>query len=118
MRDDGFTLVETLVALAIFSLAALALLRLQGAAVGTAAHLDERTVGSIVARNRAVELLTDASAPPFGTTSGVERNGGRDWRWTRAVRRTADARLQRIDIAVDAPGGGRVAALTVVRRAS
>lgn len=116
MRDDGFTLVEVLVALAVFSLAALALLRLQGAAVGTAARLDERTVGAIVARNQAVELLTDAVAPAYGTTGGIEHNAGRPWRWTRIVRRTADPRLQRIDIAVIAAGGGQAATLTVVRR--
>lgn len=118
MRDEGFTLVEVLVALAIFSLAALALLRLQGAAFGTVAHLDDRAIGGIVARNQAVEALTDATAPAFGTRAGVERNAGRDWRWTRVVRRTADVRLQRIDIAVTAADGNRVATLTLVRRAS
>jgi general secretion pathway protein I len=118
MRDDGFTLVEVLVALAIFSLAALALLRLQGAAYGTVAHLDERAMGGIVARNQAVELLTDPQAPAFGRESGVEVNGGREWRWSREVRRTADIRLQRIDIVVQGPAGDQVASLTVVRRAS
>lgn len=118
MRDDGFTLIEVLVALAIFSLAALALLRLQGAAFGTVAHLDARAIGGIVARNQAVELLTDASAPAFGRKSGVERNAGRDWRWVREVKRTADVRLQRIDIAVMASDGNNVAQLTIVRRAS
>jgi general secretion pathway protein I len=118
MRDDGFTLIEVLVALAIFSLAALALLRLQGAAFGTVAHLDERAIGGIVAKNIAVELMTDAVAPAFGTESGVERNAGRDWRWTRVVRRTADVRLQRIDIAVTSPAGAPAAQLTIVRRAT
>ena len=118
MRDDGFTLIEVLVALAIFSLAALALLRLQGAAFGTVAHLDERAIGAIVARNQAVELLTDAQAPSFGTERGVETNAGREWRWTRVVRRTADVRLQRVDITVASPEGQQVASLTTVRRAS
>lgn len=118
MRDNGFTLVEVLVALAVFSLAALALLRLQGAAVGTAVRLDERAVGAIVARNQAVAVLTEERAPALGVQSGVEANGGRTWRWTRNVRRTADTRLQRIDILVAGPEGGQVATLTVVRRAS
>lgn len=116
MRDDGFTLVEVLVALAIFSLVALALLRLQGAAFGAVAHLDQQAIGGIVARNQAVEVLTATTAPAIGSTRGVERNAGREWRWTRVVRRTADVRLQRIDIAVVAPDGNRVAALTLVRR--
>ncbi|MFC3710939.1 type II secretion system minor pseudopilin GspI [Sphingoaurantiacus capsulatus] len=117
MRDDGFTLVEVLVALAIFSLAALALLRLQGAAFGTVAHLDEKAIGGIVARNVAVEVLTDVSPPAVGKESGVERNAGRDWAWVREVKSTADTRLQRIDIAVMNSAGTNVAAVTVVRRA-
>jgi general secretion pathway protein I len=118
MRADGFTLIEVLVALAIFSLAALALLRLQGAAVGTVADLDERAIGAIVARNQAIEALTAATAPAFGSESGTETNAGRVWRWTRAVRRTADVRLQRIDVVVATPDGRQVATLTTVRRAS
>lgn len=117
MRDNGFTLVEVLVALAILSLAALALLRLQGAAFGTAAHLDERAMGAIVARNQVVALLTDPAPPAFGQAAGVERNGDRDWRWFRTVSRTDDVRLQRIDIRVVGPTGAPAATLTVVRRA-
>lgn len=119
MRGEaGFTLVEVLVALAIFSLAALALLRLQGAALATTARLDDRTVAAIVARNQAVEAMTSPLPPAFGTTSGEEANGGRRWRWTRDVRRSPDVRLQRIEIRVAGPDGGTAAAMTVVRRAA
>jgi general secretion pathway protein I len=116
--QQGFTLVEVLVALAIFSLAALALLRLQGSALGTAARLDDKTLAAIVARNQAVEVMVAALPPAFGSASGVERNGGRDWRWTRDTLRTPDPRLQRIEIRVAGPDGGTAAALTVVRRAA
>ena len=115
--EKGFTLVEVLVALAIFSLAALALLRLQGAAISTTARLDDKAMAAVVARNLAVEVMTDAVAPAFGTTSGVETNAGRAWPWTRAVERTPDVRLQRIEIRV-ASDGATAAALTVVRRAT
>lgn len=115
--ERGFTLVEVLVALAIFSLAALALLRLQGAAIGTTGRLDDKAMAAIVARNLAVEVMTDVAAPAFGTTAGVETNAGRQWPWTRQVSRTPDQRLQRIDIRV-ASDGATAAALTVVRRAT
>lgn len=117
-RHEGFTLVEVLVALAIFSLAALALLRLQGSAISTAARLDDKTLAAIVAQNQAVEAMIDALPPAFGSASGVERNGGRDWRWTRETLRTPDPRLQRIEIRVAGPDGDTAAALTLVRRAA
>ena len=56
---NGFTLIEMLVALAIFSLAALALLRLEGATVKNTGLLQEQAVAQIVARNIAVETITD-----------------------------------------------------------
>ena len=122
MRDDrapprnGFTLVEVLVALAIFSLAALALLRLEGAALGTTARLDEKTIAAIVARNRAVEVMLAEQPPAFGQTDGVESDAGRDWRWTQIVARTPDARIARIDIRVTGNDGGTAASLTMVKR--
>ena len=111
-HQQGFTLVEVLVALAIFSLAALALLRLQGSASGTAARLDDKTLAATV------EVMIAALPPAFGRQSGTERNGGRDWRWTRDTQRTPDPRLQRIEIRVAGPDGDTAAALTVVRRAA
>ncbi|MFZ4687900.1 MAG: type II secretion system minor pseudopilin GspI [Polymorphobacter sp.] len=117
-RETGFTLVEVLVALAIFSLAALALLRLQGAALGTTARLDEKTIAAIVAQNQAVDAMTSPLPPAFGTASGTVTNAGRAWRWTQVTARTPDPRLQRIEIRVAGRDGGTAAALTLVRRAA
>ena len=64
-RQQGFTLIEMMVALAVFSLAALALLRLQGATVSSTAVIETRALGQIVANNLAVEALTDAVPPPL-----------------------------------------------------
>lgn len=115
---DGFTLVEVLVALAIFSLAALALLRLQGSALGTAARLDDKSVAAIVARNQTIAVLVTPLPPAYGTEQGSESNGGRNWRWTRVTQRSPDPRLQRIYINVAGPEGGTAATTTVVRRAT
>ncbi len=117
-HETGFTLVEVLVALGIFSLAALALLRLQGAAITTTARLDEKAFAQIVAQNQAVEALLAQAPPAYGSSSGNEANGGRSWRWTRNVARTPDPRLQRIDVAVAGPDGSTAASLTIIRRAS
>lgn len=100
VSERGFTLLEMLVALAVFSLAALALLRLEGATVRQTGQLDERMLAQLVARNLAVETMTDPAAPAVGATSGAVVNGGRTWRWSRVTSRTPDQRLVRVDISV------------------
>ena len=117
VREQGFTLIEMLVALAIFSLAALALLRLGGATATNSASLSDQAVAQIVARNLAVETLSDPQPPVFGTSQGDAANGGRRWRWTRTVSRSPEARIQQIEILVqpEAGGPGR-ASLTIFRR--
>ncbi|MBN8807718.1 MAG: type II secretion system minor pseudopilin GspI [Sphingomonas sp.] len=114
-RSGGFTLVEMMVALAVFSLAALALIRLEGASFRGAAALDRSQLAGIVARNVAVEAMTSARVPVLGTEQGSETNGGRSWRWTRIVSPLGDGdRVYRIDVAV-ADAAGTAAKLTMVR---
>lgn len=118
-RANGFTLIEMLVALAIFSLAALALLRLGGATATNSARLNDRAIAQAVARNVAVEVLSDPLPPAFGDVAGEAVNGGRRWRWTRRTARSPEARIQQIEIqVVAAEGGPGRAALTVFRRAA
>nr|WP_307003103.1 type II secretion system minor pseudopilin GspI [Sphingomonas sp. SORGH_AS_0879] len=113
--EDGFTLIEIMVALAVFSLAAMALVRLESATIRGAAILDETVVAQMVARNVAIAAVTDPQAPALGRMSGTEVNGGRSWKWTRIVSGTGDVRVVRIDVAV-ANAGGRIAGrMTMVR---
>ena len=112
----GFTLIEMLVALAIFSLAALALLRLEGATVSSTARLQEQALAQITARNIAVETLTDPAPPAFGTIGGETVNAGRRWTWTRSTGRSPEPRIQQILIRVTSPRGPESATLTIFRR--
>jgi general secretion pathway protein I len=116
--EDGFTLIEMMVALAIFSLAALALIRLEGATLSSTGTLADRAIGQIVVRNLAVEILTDPLPPAFGIADGTVVNAGRTWRWSREVKRTADVRIVRIDLAVIDEAGRPGGALSLARPAT
>lgn len=113
--DQGFTLIELMVALAIFSLVALTLLKLQGAIVRNSGEIRSQAMGQVVVHNMAVELLTDPHAPALGKEEGVTQNGGANWSWTRTTRSTADPRLVRIDIAVQDAQGRPAGALSLAR---
>jgi general secretion pathway protein I len=112
----GFTLLETLVALGVFALAAMALFRLAGLSLTTAARIDERALGAIVAANRLVDAQTAPRAPALGRSQGVEPNGGLQWRWVMSVQPAPDPRMVRIDVTVASPAGGEAARLTGFRR--
>ena len=117
-EESGFTLLEMLVALSVFSIAALALLNLETVTVTNTNRIADRTVGQIVARNVAVEVLTDPAPPSIGTETGAEANGGRNWQWTRVTGPSPESRILQIDILVVDESGERAADLTVFRFAA
>ncbi len=114
--ESGFTLVEMLVALAVFSLAALALLRLEGATASNSVRLHDQALAQMVARNIAVETLTDPQPPAFGSQAGQMVNGGRSWAWSRLVARSPEPRIQMITVTVRSRLGPEAATLTIFRR--
>ncbi len=113
----GFTLIEMMVALAVLSLAALALIRLEGATIRSTQTLEANFLARLVARNIAVETMTDARAPVNGITRGVEQNGGRPWTWTRSASPIGDGGAMLIEVSVADLVGNSIGRLVVVRPA-
>lgn len=112
----GFSLIELLVALAVFALVALALLNLAGESLRTANHVEQRTLAGIVAANLAVEAqLLDAQALAR-PARGHERLAGRDWAWQRtATPGAGEQPLLRVDIRVAGDDGREAASAEVYR---
>ncbi len=104
MRADpvgagGFSLLELLVALAVFSLAVLALLNLGGESARAAAIAEERLLADIVAENLAVEAAVLPLETLQSRPEGEDIQGERRWHWQRQVVPTGEE-LLRIDIGV------------------
>jgi general secretion pathway protein I len=115
-RQGGFTLLEMLVALSVFSLAALALVKLAGENLRTTATVETRIFAAVVAENRAVEALTASVPPAIGESNGMEEAAERRWRWTRRVSETEEPGILKVDVEVRGEDSEQViGAVTVFR---
>ena len=98
-RDEaGFTLLEVLVSMTVFSLAAVALVNLAGENTRAAGITEARTLAGIVADNRAVAAMTAAIS--VGETRGKENQGERDWAWTQKVSAGPAPGILKVEISV------------------
>lgn len=114
--DAGFSLLEMVIALALFATAALAMTNLMGQNYVTAARLEERAFARTLAENLTVEAHL---APLDGTepSAGATRLAGRDFVWSRTLTATADPDIFQLVIDVRAePDGQILASLTSFRR--
>ncbi len=102
-KEDGFSLTEVLVALAVFSLTGVALLNVMQTNTRSIRIVEERTWGRIVAENHMVEALTAVKSPSPGVTAGTEKLAGIDWDWQRKIAKTGVNDFDRIDIEVRRP---------------
>lgn len=112
----GFTLLEMLVALSVFAMAAVALLHLSGESTRTAVIVEEQVLAGIVADNLAVDASVEAVSDLRTPASGTTTLGSREWRWSRTALPTADADLLQVRVQVGMAGETRVAASVDVFR--
>lgn len=83
LPQQGFTLIEVLVALAIIAIALGALLSTSGSQANSAAYLKQKTIAHWVAMNEIAELQIEKRYPDLGTASGSTEMAGVEWFWTR-----------------------------------
>ena len=103
VRNKGFTLLETLVALAIIGIAMAAAMRSTHFAVDTVADLRARTAAAWVAQNLVSELRATRLFPEMGATSGQARQGMQDFLWRQEVSATPNYSFLRVEIKVFLP---------------
>jgi general secretion pathway protein I len=97
--ERGFTLVEVLVALAIFAVALTAALRACTVATDTALGFRQRLLAGWVAENRLAEYGLGL-APELGERTGTARQGGIGFAWRERVSAIEETALRRIDVDV------------------
>jgi len=103
-RSGGFTLLEVLIALAIFALCAAVLLTQSGRALRQQQVLEDRTLARWVAENQLTELQLRGEWQPMGAADTRARMAQRRWKVETRIEATADPDLERVEIAVSRMG--------------
>lgn len=99
----GFTLLETLVALAIIAVALAAALRASSASTTHADDMRTRLLADWVAQNRYVLQVVNGDYPNAGMLDGEETQGGIKLSWHEEVSNTPNPAFRRVEITVFAP---------------
>lgn len=101
MRDEqGFTLAEVLVALAVFSIAAIGLIQVAAQGTRTADGLEARFAAKRVAENQLIDTLTNNRPVALGVTEGTEVQMSREFSWTQTVSPSPVARQDLVLVTV------------------
>jgi general secretion pathway protein I len=108
-RAGGFTLLEVLVALAIFALVAASVLTATARSLQTASRLEDKTLAMWIADNHLAELQLSKSPVADGRDQGDLAFAGRRWQWQSEVQATSDADMRRVTLWVAPMEQGRVA---------
>ncbi|MEX1221519.1 MAG: type II secretion system minor pseudopilin GspI [Idiomarina sp.] len=96
----GFTLIEVMLALSIFGLAALAGVKAATDNLNSVGFIQDKTFARYVAANRLAELSLSTRWPPENNEIGSERNGEKEWFWQQQVQETAMSDFRAVTIRV------------------
>jgi general secretion pathway protein I len=102
-NNTGFTLLETLVALAILAIALAAVLRATGAATNHAGDMRIRLLADWVAQNRLALHAARGDWIQVGIENGEETQAGVRLLWKEEIINTPNPAFRRIEISVSDP---------------
>jgi len=106
--EAGFSLIEVMAALAVFSIAAIALLHASAENARAAVRLEETALSRIIAQNIMVETFVANPKPGQGAESGETEMAGTRWAWRREIAPTPDPDVFRVTIEVRQSADGPV----------
>lgn len=99
-RFHGMTLIEVMVALAIFAITGVAILKATGDHIGSVGQIEEITFATWVANNQLARSHLDDQWPPQNNQRGSTEMAGRTWFWQQIVTKTNDEDLRSIEVKV------------------
>ena len=100
MKRTGFTLLELLVAMAIFATAGMAIMQSSSAHIRSLSQLDDLTMASYIAANQMQLALLETEWPGKEKTQGELEMANRSWLWQQQLSKLTDEDLRLIKISV------------------
>lgn len=98
--QQGFTLLEVLIALAVLALAMGAVIKATSDYTGNQSYLRDRTLAMWVARNVLVQYQVTGQWLSVGERKGTQEMGDQEWRWLARISQTEESELRRLDVEV------------------
>ncbi|HNI63255.1 MAG TPA: type II secretion system minor pseudopilin GspI, partial [Agitococcus sp.] len=97
-KQRAFTLLEVLVALAVFSVAAISLMKVSESQLRLSQRMEEKTFAHWVALNMITEMQGSQDWPNIGEQTGKVSMAGREWKMVVKTQATPVSRVRRIEI--------------------
>jgi len=95
-KSHGFTLIEVMLALAVFSIAGIALLSTASNNARNIGYLESKMFANWVASNQLVAASLEVKWPPKNNLKGEVELAGRAWFWQQKVIKTTDNDMRAI----------------------
>lgn len=99
-QQQGFTLLEVLIALAVLAIALAAAVKGVTSYVSNLAYLKERSLAHWVGLNALTELRVSGQWPNSGDIKGDESMAGREFQWIITVTEVEGGDVRRLDVKV------------------
>lgn len=99
-KRSGFTLLEVMIALAVFAITAIALLSQTNQSASQSLHLEEKAYALWIAENTLTELRLQPEWPPLGTEQNPVQMFDREWLVKTDISDTGETSLRRADVSV------------------
>lgn len=99
-QNFGFTLLEVMVATAIFAVAGLAVMNTTSQSLSAMAYLEENTFATWVASNQLAEIKLKQEWPSNSWVKGKQNLAGHEWHWQWRGVKTEDPSFMMVEVEV------------------